>query len=468
MVAVVPQFDSLRSAGKTRRTSRRTVGGAAVFRIFNPDDAPIVNRRSVVPESLGTVPGAHRSTTPVRTPAETPVFSAVPAVDPRILELSAQVAAGEVRLRIPDGTAQEFAALPLRDWYDCDIYGPRTQRLKDIAAGRTKAATAEKDLSAIRVWERFTRVESWSGDWRGISIGAISDAYFAAFVGKALEHGLSAGYLGGLVNHLSWILSIARDRGILTTIPRKPSIRNCVTLSRHEDSDADELGVVYHLDGDINACLTAICRHLSPHVELQTAFVLACSCGLRPRDLFSLTWSQFAMVGSQMSIRVTPEKTRRYGKSLRLPVAAAVWRRMEQLRTAATARFWSTLEPIAAQLACAESLCFPSLVSEGNKDPEKSRAARRRNHLVLEAAEAVGFSFPARRRKPWQIARATCNERLERHRPGTGEAILGHAKNTINAKHYRQRWSEMCDAVNTVPQPAAFLEFTDTHCTEAV
>lgn len=392
------------------------------------------------------IPG--RSAAGATEPAAAPDGSAaggprLPAVDPRVLEISAAVSAGNVRLLVPQGEAAAFAALPLRAWYNCETFGPGAQRAADVAAGKSKAGTAEKDLTALNLWERFTRPADWIGSWPGVSIGAISEQYLAEFVAAALRGGLSAGYVGGAVNHLGWFLSVARARGVLPAVPRKPNVRKlAVSVSDDGEAGGDELGVVYETrTGSILECIGGICRQLAQRPELQDAFVLACSIGLRPSDLFSLTADRFGVHGGQPCVRITPEKTRRHGKTLRLPICPEIVRRLEgrgRLRG---------------------GLLFPSLIGPKAANPEKSRAARRRNDHLRAAAEAAGFVFPPARRKPWQIARATCNERLERHQKGCGEFVLGHSSGSVNARHYRQRWTEICEAVNSLPQPPEFLEW---------
>ncbi|MBL8810022.1 MAG: hypothetical protein JNM43_07600 [Planctomycetaceae bacterium] len=425
--------------------------------LFNPDALEFApGRVSVLPKAAGfelaAESPAHRIDIPGRVgpgvtePAAVPSESTaggprLPAVDPRVLEISAAVSAGNVRLTVPAGSAERFAALPLRAWYNCETFGPGAQRVADVRAGKTKAGTAEKDLTALNLWERFTRPADWIGEWPGVSIVAISDAYLAEFVAACLRSGLSAGYVAGVVNHLSWFLSIARARGVLPAVPRKPNVKK-LAVSVADDDSGDELGVVYETRaGSILDCVGSICQQLAGSPELQDAFVLACSVGLRPSDLFSLTAERFGVHGGQPCLRITPEKTRRHGKTLRLPLSSDIVKRLE------------------SRGRLSGGVLFPSLVGAEAANPEKSRAARRRNAQLRAAAEAAGFVFPPNRRKPWQIARATCNERLERHRKGAGEYMLGHSSGSVNARHYRQRWSEVCEAVNTLPQPAAFLEW---------
>lgn len=367
------------------------------------------------------------------------------AVDPRILELSRQVASQNGRLVVPPGERAQYAQLPLRAWYDCDIYGPSQFRDAEIVAGRNQAGTKEKDLTAISVWERFTRPENWQGHWPGISIGAITEEYVRQWVVTCLGAGLSRGYLTGLVNHLAWILSVAVDREVLSRTPKKPSVRQLAATRSGQLFSDDDCAVIYEIDGDILGTLDRICRALDGQAELQTAFILACSTGLRPVDLFGLTWGSVKMIEGQPAIVAMPKKTKRYATTVRIPLAPGVYRRLLKRRgTAADA-----------------DLLFPGLVSHECRDSEKSRSARRRNAAIKAAAKAVGFTFPDRRTKPWQICRATANERLERHRPGIGEFILGHSAGSINKKHYRQRWSEAVEAINSLPQPPSFLEDAD-------
>lgn len=122
------------------------------------------------------------------------------------------------------------------------------------------------------------------------------------------------------------------------------------------------------------------------------------------------------------------------------------------------------------------SLIFATLVNAEHATPEKSAAARQRTDEMLAGCQRAGFQFPLKLKteiqrkgktaaelaerisKPWQVARATCNERLQRHRPGMGEYILGHSTGSINESNYRKRWSEAVEAVNTLEQPIEFLK----------
>ena len=482
------------------------------FRVFNPESQAHTshrqtarsramqrvrkNRLAAGGETTGAEPAkrltmadirktAHRTISPVRSLAKTQVFSSpppdvtapvsadltavgtVPSVDPRILELSAQVTAQTVRLTVPVHQRDDFGRLPLRAWYDCRLYGPAAQRLKDIEAKRTQHGTMEKDLSALSVWERFTRPAEWVGEWPGISLSAINAEYLRGWVSNALHGGLSKGYLEGLANHLNWILGIAVDRDVISKAPKKPPVKQIAATITSTLFDDDDLTTIFEVNGNILETLDAIHAQLDGQTELQTAFVLACSTGLRPRDLFGLCWSDLTTISGTPAIIKKPKKTERHGTTVRIPLAPCIAARMAALRCRAGQDGKVDHEGTGSREQVAESArIFPSLVSATAKDPEKSHAARRRNAAVREAAIRAGFDFPPKRDKPWQIARATCNERLERHCPGIGEFVLGHSAGSINKKHYRQRWSEAVKAIATLPQPVSFVtpsekEFVD-------
>jgi integrase len=478
------------------------------FRVFNPDDSEKntshrqtarsramqrvrKNRLAAGGETIGGEPikrltmadirkGAHRTTTPVRTVPKTRDISHAPkhppadvtplvseastpvlrplAVDPRILELSAQVTAQTVRLVVPGDQRQAFGQLPIRQWYHCELYGPAVQRLKDLSANKIAVGTAEKDLSAISVWERFTRPADWIGDWPGISIASITHEYLRSWISTALQAGLSKGYLEGIANHIHGMLTLAVEREVIGKVPKKPPVKAIAATMANRLFADDDLTVIFEIRGDILHTLDRIHAELADDFELQTAFVLACSTGLRPRDLFALSWSDLIMIDGSPAIYRVPEKTKRHGTTVRIPLAPCIASRLAELRRRAGADGTS---PAASGPSAADSTVsariFPRLVSEDCTDPEHSRAARRRNAAIRAAAQRAGFAFPANRDKPWQIARATCNERLERHCPGIGPFILGHSARGTNAKSYRQRWSEAVQAVESLPQPLSFL-----------
>lgn len=430
--------------------------------------------------TMADIRPAHRINSPVRVAPKSQDFSKpsqgvpvvgsegstlagqMPAVDPRILELSKQVAAADVRLVVPVHQREQFASLPLRAWYECPLYGPSVQRLKDIEAKKTASGTMGKDLSAISVFERYTRPADWTGHWPGISISAIGPEYLREWIRNALAAGKSRGYLDGLAGHLTWILRLAVDREVMARAPRKPAVKQIATAVRATLFSDDDLTVIYETNGQILETLDRIHANLAGNYELQTAFVLACSCGLRPSDLFSLCWSDLVTIDGSPAIFRVPEKTKRHGTTVRIPLAPCVSARLAELRRRAAQHSGCNGPGETADQTAEDSMAsrrmFPSLVSATAKEPEKSHSARRRNAELRKAAQTAGFVFPDRRSKPWQIARATCNERLERHCVGIGEFVLGHASGSVNAKSYRKRWSEAVTAVQTLPQPPGFLE----------
>lgn len=471
-------------SGNQKQSHRQTVRAKAMQRArrnrlaAGGETIPAAPRTARL--TMADIRPAHRNDTPVRVASKSQDFSkpsqgvpvvgsegstvagALAAVDPRILELSKKVAAADVRLVVPVHQREQFASLPLRAWYECPLYGPSVQRLKDIDAKKTAAGTMAKDLSAISVFERFTRPADWTGDWPGISISAIGPEYLREWIRNALASGKSKGYLDGLAGHLTWILRLAVEREVLARAPKKPPVKQIATAVRATLFSDDDLTVIYETNGQILETLDRIHANLAGNFELQTAFMLACSCGLRPSDLFSLCWCDLNVIDGTPAIFRVPQKTKRHGTTVRIPLASCVSARLAELRRRAALNVNGTGSDEAADSVSADAMAsrriFPYLVSAAAKDPEKSHAARRRNAELRKAAQAAGFLFPDRRSKPWQIARATCNERLERHCAGIGEFVLGHASGSVNAKSYRKRWSEAVAAVQTLPQPPGFLE----------
>lgn len=482
-VAMLRVF-SADDSGHQKKSHRQTVRAKAMQRARRNRLAAGGETIPVAPQTtrltMADIRPAHRINSPVRVASKSQDFSkpsqgvpvvgseasavvgAMAPVDPRILELSKQVAAADVRLVVPVHQRELFASLPLRAWYECPLYGPSVQRLKDIEAKKTASGTMAKDLSAISVFERYTRPADWSGEWPGISISAIGAEYLREWIRNALAAGKSKGYLDGLAGHLTWILRLAVEREVLVRAPKKPPVKQIATAVRSTLFSDDDLTVIYETNGQILETLDRIHANLAGNYELQTAFVVACSCGLRPSDLFSLCWRDVNTIDGTPAIFRVPQKTKRHGTTVRIPLAPCVSVRLAELRRRAEQNRCGTGPDETADSAAADFMAserlFPSLVSSSAKDPEKSHAARRRNAELRKAAQAAGFIFPDRRSKPWQIARATCNERLERHCAGIGEFVLGHASGSVNAKSYRKRWSEAVTAVQTLPQPAGFLE----------
>jgi len=418
------------------RQSRRDVQRNAdkMLRVYRPEERDTVAplQRAAGAESLHFGADAHRTTCPGRTnPAPE-----IPTVDPRIRQLSQSVAAKSEKLIVPVDQVPNYAALPLRAWYQCEKYGPAAQRRAEIASGRNKKGTADKDVTALGMWERVTRPSGWTSDWPGISIDSITDDYLSQFAADAIAAGNSRDYVLGCFRHLKWMLSVAVDRGVLASKPkgRMPKLT--------EDSAAPRT-LIYENDGGILSILDAIHDALAEQLALQTAFILSVSAGPRSVDLFGLKWRNVDL-GKRPQIEFVATKT---GKHQRVPLAPCV---------AARLLFWKSRQTVANP----DDLVFPELTSRRVADPEKSRAARRRNAEMKAAVRAAGFDFDGRTDancKPWQVGRATCNERLQRMKQGVGDFVLGHSTQGVNAANYRQPTSDVFKTIQTLEQPPTFL-----------
>jgi len=425
-----------RRPGWQERQPRRSVQPQSntMLKVYRPEiDGVAPLQRAAGAESLHTQQSAHRTSSPGRTNSE----PTVPNVDPRIRQLSRSVAAQSVKLLVPADKVPTYAALPLRAWYFCELYGPRAQRRADIATGRNKKRTAEKDVTAIGLWERVTRPTGWTGAWPGISIDSITDDYLSQFTADAVAGGNSRDYVLGCFRHLNWMLSVAVDRGVLASKPKG-------RMPRLTEDSAAPRTLIYESDRGILPMLDAIHDALKDQLALQTAFILSVSAGPRSVDLFGLRWRNVDL-GKRPHLEYVATKTR---KHQRVPIADCV---------AARLLFWKSQQSVANP----DDLVFPGLTSLRVADPEKSRAARRRNSEMKAAVRAAGFDFDGRTPancKPWQVGRATCNERLQRAKQGVGDFVLGHSTQGVNAANYREPTSDVFTTVRSLEQPPTFLD----------
>jgi integrase len=323
-------------------------------------------------------------------------------------------------VRISEDSRGSFT---LREWYESELKAERTRR---IESGRNKSGTGEKDLSALGYWERFTA---------NPQLCEITADQVQSFISGALRTGRRA-TASGYVGHLRWMLNEARRAGIIQTVPGFAFPK----VSRRTVHEEFRETLIYETNGDLLGTIGRIYEAIgSP--ELQLAFLCGASFGPRTEDLLTLTWSAFDLESERPVVRYVAEKT---GSFHVVPLVGWLVRRLQAGQTD-------------------DTYVFPTLISHKAKDPRKSRAARKTVAAMRDAAAAAGFHFdgrPVKERKPFQVLRATCNERFERHSKRAGEWILGHAMSSVNRKSYQNPGSEIYEAVNTLPQPEAFLRFS--------
>ena len=314
----------------------------------------------------------------------------------------------------------------LREFYRSTLSDERNRR---ISTGRNKAGTAQKDLAALSFWERL------SGN-PGLS--DMSAAIVQEFIGKAIAAGrrsTAAGYCG----HLRWMLNEAKRAGLVADVP----VFSFPKVSRRSGmSEQHRETLIYEINGDILGTLGKI-HNAIECPELRLAFICGASFGPRTEDLLTLKWSDFDLTAERPVVRYVAEKT---GTFHVVPLAPFLVRKLQVHQSDSE---W----------------LFPSLISVDSAVPSKSRACRRTVSTLRTAAAEIGFDFSqggrhkAAEQKPFQILRATCNERFERHHARAGEWILGHSMTSLNRKSYQQPGGEIFQAVQSLIQPAAFLSF---------
>jgi integrase len=218
-------------------------------------------------------------------------------------------------------------------------------------------------------------------------------------------------------------------RGILNHAVRVRALESTPEpeWSRAEDRQAKEL----YTDGQ----LAAIYESLAAQADLQVAFVVSVNAGLRSVDLFSLRWSNVLLRRERPALEFTSRKT---GRRQLVPLGPVTVAQLDRWRRA-------------TGVLLDDCMVWPKLTDPDAADPERSRAARRRNARLKAALATLGIEHA----KPWQVGRLTCNERLERHRPGSGQFVLGHAA-TLNSVSYREPSGLIYEAVSTLPQPDCF------------
>lgn len=306
------------------------------------------------------------------------------------------------------------------------------RRVRSAKAGELARGTLEKERQALRRWEDWDREQrpaEWpaSTEWGGLPLGYVTGGYVQRWL-QALRGTLAAATVRSTWYQVRTVLNAAVRLGILDAAPRP----HASSLEDRDEDDADLYARVWS-----TAELEAIYGLLP--ADLQSAWVLACSIGARPVDLFALRWDQVRLDEARPIVRFRARKTGKLHAVPLAPVAGAHLRRL-----------------LAGRLF-AEGPLFPGRQCSGQQSPERSWQARARNAETKAAIAAAGVQpVPG---KPWQVCRATCNTRLENHRPGVGQWVLGHA-NGVNAQSYHDPSDLVWSAIETLPQPQAWLRGT--------
>lgn len=303
------------------------------------------------------------------------------------------------------------------------------QFLQDCAAGRWEPigrkkgrakGTIDKEWNAIRRWERFTRPDDWPTErtWPGPSLAVIESVSTEFFVGvfDRMRTELKASTVQSTRSHLRVIINHARAVQAIQHVPAAPPVES-----------SDHKTRIYTPD-EVQRLFSVL---TGPHHQLAVALWIALHVGPRSVDLFLLRKTD--IIQDALGRRLIDFQSRKTHKLQAVPISDETW---EWIRS----------------LPCwhdeSEKFLFPGLSSAKSDDPEKSYQARMRNALAKTLWAAAGITDAE---KPWQIGRATCNERYESHRGGVGEFILGHKLQGVNARNYRQPTEAVHEAVRTLP-----------------
>lgn len=298
-------------------------------------------------------------------------------------------------------------------------------RLERIAEKQLSRGALSKDRQALQRWEALTRpsYKDWprGRKWGGLPLGFITGRYLDRFLNEMRKKYAEA-TVYSTWSHLRTILNAAVRLRVLdrAPAPSKPP--------QPTGGNVEIYGTSVEPDGGLARAF----RALAEMPVLQSAFVVAVNAGLRSRDLFMLGRDNCDLESERPALEFTASKT---GKLQRIPLAQCT---AQHLRRAL--RFSST------------EFVFARLTNVNCEDPEKSREARHRNAITKELLGRAGLQF----KKPWQAARATCNERLESRHLGVGQFVLGHALQGVNVRSYRQPSALIFEIVTSLPQPDCF------------
>ncbi|TWT49055.1 hypothetical protein KOR42_39710 [Thalassoglobus neptunius] len=285
--------------------------------------------------------------------------------------------------------------------------------------GRCKG-TAAKDRQSLNRWERYSRPADWVGHWPGPSLalidsggGLLLERVFDAMLDSDR---LSPNTVKSTRNHLMTIIRHAVEVKAISNIPRSEPIP---TSSKTRIYTREEV--------------TRILEALENLPSLRAAFLISLNVGARPVDLFCLKKSD--LTRDLKRRRLIEFESRKTGKLQGVPISDETWKVIQPFAESGDSPY-----------------LFPDLGSPEALDPEKTSRARSRNQLLKLILRQVGITdISDTSGKPWQVARATCNERYESHAPGVGPFILGHSLSGVNARSYRDPTEAVHSAVNTLP-----------------
>jgi integrase len=347
----------------------------------------------------------------------------------------AAIAAAESQaVEIPEADRTAFSeSTTVRQFYANPRYGLEAQRRARVSAGTLAAGTIAKDRQAINRWEVHSqRPPNWPAGqaWQGRPLAWITDQHVTDTLSAMRTAELSGQTIRSTWAHLRTIFHHAVEVKALERAPEPTWGKDHGAAAGKEMYGDEQLGTIY--------------AALAGDVDLQVAFVVSVNVGPRTVDLFLLRWENFALHRDRPVVEYTARKT---GKRHCVPLAAVTVEQLERWRKVSGALGESPL----AGASGLGGLVWPGLTDPEGADPERSRPARSRNARFKRLLAGLGICHE----KPWQVGRLTCNERLERHRPGAGQFVLGHA-NSLNSVSYREPSGLVWEAVRTLPQPGCF------------
>lgn len=313
---------------------------------------------------------------------------------------------------VPEEEREQYAEVTsLRQFYlDC---GTRWQA---IGRKSTRAnGTASKDRQALNRWEKFTRPDEWQGEWPGPSLAFIEqvgEQYFDAVWATMEAGGLSRETVKSTRSHIQGIIRHAHRVRAIERIP------SSLPLGKKDPETR-----IY-----TPAEVERIRKALESFPFLDAAFQLILDAGPRAVDAFSLRWD--AIREDHLGRKILCFESHKTSKLQGIPLTR------------------SSLEILGRLPRTSEMMFGPAASSPDAKDPERSYQARLRNTQMKHLLISLGITDIV---KPWQVARATCNERYESHAPGVGTFILGHSLTGVNARSYRQPTEAVHKAVQTLP-----------------
>jgi|GEM_PF-6455414 len=338
-------------------------------------------------------------------------------------EIKALAQAAEQTFRdpiVPEESRQWMREnLTVRNFYEDWMERDRKQRV--ASKKKLSLGSLSKDRQALNRWERFSRPDDWQEDreWPGFPIGAITDRYLTHVFDK-MKVELSDSTARSTWFHLRTMFNYAVKVRALDHAP-KPTFGDVID----EDVEIytpEQIAAAYH--------------SLRDYPDLQVAFVLGLNVGARTVDTFCLEWDKIDLSGDRPTLRFQSKKT---GKRQCIPLAEITAKHLLRLPSRGTDR-----------------LVFPGRSNPEAVDPERSNPAKRRRQILSVLFHQVRIDYE----KPFQVARATCNTRLN-STPGyygSGHFFMGHALG-LNSTSYMEPSELMFAAANAVPQPPCFLDF---------